>query len=71
MKTTANLIAIINSGAGIIIDGSTRSTTSLQQIAQAATTAGVTVTFKNISQKTTVNLQSIAQLGNGKVIFEL
>jgi hypothetical protein len=70
-KITENIIKLINAGANISFDASDKATDHLIEIATEAARVGVTVTFKNVGDKTTENLLRIIDAGKGKVALEL
>jgi ABC-type branched-subunit amino acid transport system substrate-binding protein len=71
MKTTIEIIEIVKDGGGVIIDGKSKTSIDLQQIASAAAKSGVTVIIKNGYTKTTAELIQIAKSGKGRIIFDL
>ena len=70
-RSTDDLVKIAAAGGGLILDGETKSTDELIQIASAAAESEGLVTISNVGEKNTDELIQIAAAGDGSVIFEL
>lgn len=70
-KTTAQIQSIIRLGGGISLDATNKTTSTLQSFARLANTNSEILIIRNADVKTVAELQSIARLAPGKVIFEL
>ena len=71
VKTTDQIVRIVMTGGGVIINGSSKTTDQLARIAMAASKSGATVILKNVQNKTTDQLARIGMAGKGHVILEL
>jgi hypothetical protein len=69
IKTTNDLVSIVEAGGGLDLDVSMRFTPDLVKIASAALKSGATVILRNIGMRVTHDLVEIAQAGGGRVIF--
>ena len=70
MKSTADIVRIINFGGGVIVDASI-GTDNLVKIASHAASSGGRVIVKNANKKLTDHLVRIASFGKGAVMFDL
>lgn len=70
-KNISQILQIIRAGGGVTFDASlaSRNPARLQEVAEAAAKAGVTVTMLNIGDKPTDKLERIARAGKGRVVF--
>lgn len=73
VKTMSQILDIIRAGGGVTFDASlsNRNPKKLQEVAEAAAKAGVTVTISGLGYKQTRELESIARAGKGRVVFVL
>ena len=71
MKTTSELMNIVSSGGGVIIDGKKKTTSEIMNIVSMAKSHKAQVIVKNASSKTTSELMNIAAMGPGLVTFDL
>jgi len=69
VKNIDQIIRIIRAGGSVTFDASIRNPDRLEEVAQAAAKAGVTVTMLNLGDKRTEKLERIAKAGRGKVVF--
>lgn len=70
-KTTDQILQIISCGGGVSVDGESKTTDQLKQIAAYAKQIGVTIIIRNANSKTTDQLKQIAAFAPGKIIFEV
>lgn len=70
MKSMDDIVWIINSGGGVIVDSS-MTTDALVKLARLAADKKCTVIVKNAGEKTTDHLIRIASHGKGSVILDL
>lgn len=70
-KTIEQVVQIIDSGGGVILDAKGRGTERLVEVAAAAVRSDVKVILRNAGAKTTDQLVEIATAGKGRVVFEL
>ena len=70
MKSTDEIIKIVSVGGSVIVDAS-MGTDSLIKIASIAASTGARVIFKGANKILTESLVRIAEVGKGKVIFDL
>ena len=70
-RSTEDLIKIVSAGGGLVLDGKTLAADDLVKIASAAAESEVALTIKNVDDKTTEELVSIAAAGDCTVVFEL
>ena len=70
MRTTEELVRIVNAGGGLVLEVTRRPTDELAKIAAAAKRSGATVIFRHVATRKTDDLAKIAAAGKGVVIFE-
>lgn len=70
-KTTDQLVKIVSSGGGVIIDAKGKTTDQLVKIAFASSKSGAKIILTNCNSKTTDQLFKIGSAGNGNVILDL
>lgn len=57
MKTTKDIITLVNTGANLIVDASSNTTMDLRQIINAVIKKGSHITLKNCDRKTIMDLR--------------
>jgi hypothetical protein len=67
---TLDLRSILCNKGSLIIDASKYDVLDLQSLANAATTNGCTITFKNLTKFTILDINAIASNGKRSVIFD-
>ncbi len=70
MKLTADLIVIVRTGCGLIIDAKKILTTDLIAIANTAVSSGAKVTFTGVDNKLTTDLIAIGNTGKGNIVLD-
>jgi len=70
-RSTDDLVKIVAAGGGLILDAEGKSTDELMKIVRAAGKGEALVTIRNMGEKTTEELISLAAAGDGMVVFEL
>ena len=71
MRSSDQILKIVTSGGGVIIDASGRMTDQLIRIAAAAAATGAVVIIKNTKNMMSDSMVKIATAGRGSVIFDL
>lgn len=69
--TTEQLKRIIGAGGGLIIDASTLTFNQLKDLSPAANTAKARITVRNLSGLTALQLNELAALAPGLIVFDL
>lgn len=70
ISSVLDLKSILGNKANLIIDASKYSVLDLQTLANTAFTNEHTITFKNLSKFTILDINGIASNGKGSVIFD-
>ncbi|MCG7560858.1 hypothetical protein [Pseudoalteromonas sp. McH1-42] len=70
-KMTNQIVNIVASGGGVIVDAEGKMADQLIKIAAASVNSGAKVIIKNADSKMTDQLVKIAAAGRGNVIFDL
>lgn len=68
-RSIDEILRIIRAGGGVTFDTRGRNPSRLEEVAEAAAKAGVTVTMLNLGDKRIEKFERIARAGRGRVVF--